>query len=98
MRISQLATLSALVAATSVLGGCVTRKMIAFQDNPKQAITNMQVLKITNYLFSIGRELVFYSCTDDGKTLNCKRACGGTTDLGCPESTTSAYSTTTNIR
>ena len=76
--------LMVLIGASTVMGGCVKRKMLAFDDNPKQALTTMQVMTTKNYWLWATAEHQFFTCSDKGNSLECKRACGGTTDLICP--------------
>jgi hypothetical protein len=77
---------------------CTSRSIVGVQDHPTQNLTALQVRAVTNYLFSISIEHVFYSCADNGTDLVCKRLCGGQTDLQCPAATAGAGWAATNVR
>ena len=78
--------------------GCVKQSILAFEDHPKHPVTNLQVFVTKSYYVFTQREHRFYSCTDAGDKLLCKRACGGSTDIGCPASVMTGYGGSTNVR
>ncbi len=98
MRILKFLSLAALLGAPALLGGCTKRTMLSFDDNPSQKLTTMQVMTTKNYLFWKTNEHQFFTCSDNGTALDCKRACGGGTDLICPELSDTGYTSNTNIR
>ena len=98
MRILHLLGLTAIVALPALLGGCVTRTMLSFDDNPTQKLTTMQVMTVKKYWLWSTAEHQFFTCADNGSRLDCKRACGGNTDLICPEISETGYTSNTNIR
>ncbi len=82
---AKLAALS-ILALTTLTTGCASYQILAFQDHGAQASTTVQTLKTTKYLFWSKTEHQFWLCADEGTALNCKRECGGDTDLTCPAS------------
>lgn len=74
----------AIAFASSALGGCVHHQILAFDDNPKQPLTTMQVMTTKSYWIFSNAEHQFFTCSDKGNSLECKRVCGGNTDLTCP--------------
>ncbi len=86
------------LAAVLTLGsfGCVRRTIVAFEDHPTQPMTSMQIVEIRSYIFSTSVEHQFLSCTDTDKELVCKRQCGGSTDLECPQANSNWHHT--NVR
>lgn len=84
--------------ALSLGSGCVHREIVAFNDHESKPLTAMQVAIQRSYLFYSTHEHVFYSCAEQGDKLTCKRLCGGSRDVVCPELTQSGYSASTNVR
>jgi hypothetical protein len=78
--------------------GCVHRQLESFADHPSAPLTSAVVHLQKNYFFARSHEYVFYSCSENGDTLQCKRLCGGNTDLVCPELVENGNSASTNIR
>lgn len=78
--------------------GCVKQRILAFEDHPKFPVTNLEVFVSKNYYVFAQREHRFYRCTDAGDKLVCKRACGGSTDIGCPAAVATGYGTASNVR
>jgi hypothetical protein len=74
--------------------GCVHWRAVDVQDASKDNATVLQLVKHTGYLFWNTSEHVFFTCNDKGQELDCKRMCGGDTDLVCP----SAVGQHTNVR
>jgi hypothetical protein len=88
-----------LIASSALLQGCVSRTILSFDDNPKQPLTTMQVMTVKNYFIYKSAEHQFFSCVDKGAALDCKRVCGGNTDLLCPfGAVTPDGATNTSIR
>jgi hypothetical protein len=89
-------------AALSLFGvfstGCVKRELVSFADHESKPLTAMNVAVTRNYLFYSTHEYVFYSCSEQGDKLTCKRLCGGGNDIVCPEVQASGGSVQTNIR
>jgi hypothetical protein len=78
--------------------GCVHREIVGFNDHETKPLTALQVNVKRSYVFSSSQEFVFYSCAEQGDKLTCKRLCGGSNDVVCPEVSTSGNGATTNIR
>lgn len=78
--------------------GCAHREMVAFADHPTKPLTAMNVDLQRSYLFYSTAEYVFYSCSEQGDQLTCKRLCGGSGDIVCPEVHSASSGYTTNIR
>lgn len=91
----------ALLATSLVLGtlstGCTKRTILAFDDHQTQRLTTLQAFQTKNYLFWSTAEHQFFLCTDTGEKLVCKRSCGGSTDLECPQGVDTGYNST-NVR
>jgi hypothetical protein len=81
-------TIAAAFALLSSGTGCVHRELIHFHDHGSKPLTSMVVVKRTNYIFSGSEELIWYSCSEQGDKLSCKRMCGGSNDLVCPAAAT----------
>lgn len=64
--------------------GCVSRSLIKVSDHPSKPLTSLQLSETHSYLFWSTHEHIFYSCSDQGQNLSCKRLCGGDTDVVCP--------------
>ncbi|GEM_PF-1696037 len=91
----------AFFAITLALGalsmGCTRRTILAFDDHPTHSLTTLQAFQSKFYVFWGDSEHQFFLCTDTGDKLVCKRSCGGDTDLACPKSVDTGYSST-NVR
>lgn len=89
-------------ALMAVLGtastGCVSRTIVAFDDHPKHALTTLEVFESRSYFFWGEREHKFFSCTDTGDKLVCKRACGGNLDVQCPNEIATQNGRASNVR
>ena len=68
------------------------------QTLASQPLTALQVSVNRSYLVTSSREYVFYSCSEQGDKLTCKRLCGGSNDVVCPEASASGGGYATNIR
>lgn len=78
--------------------GCVTRTITRFEDNPKQPVVALEMVKHTNY-FIMGKVVYqFYLCQDTGDKLVCTISCDGKNDAVCPIGATSGGHTSTNVR
>ena len=90
----------ALLLGTCLLGGtgCVHRELVGFDDHESKPLTAMRAGTTKSYLFWATYEHVFYSCSEQGDRLDCKRVCGGSSDLECPSASGNGYGATTNIR
>ena len=86
------------IALLAFGSGCVHREIVAFNDHESKPLTALQVAVTRSYLVSSSREYVFYSCSEQGDKLTCKRLCGGGNDVVCPEASASGAGYTTNIR
>ena len=98
---STLATLATLAgtAALALAGtGCAARTIISFDDHPRHPVTQLEVYASTSYLVYTENEHRFYTCTDAGDKLVCKRACGGRTDITCPTQLSTGYGSASNTR
>jgi hypothetical protein len=71
--------------------GCVKQTILSFEDHPRFPVTNLQLFVSKNYYVYKLNEHRFYSCTDGGDKLLCKRACGGSTDIECPSGLMMGY-------
>jgi hypothetical protein len=92
-------TFAALLGLTALFGsGCVKRELVGFADHDKMALTAIRAGVTKNYFFYAEYEHVFYSCSEQGDVLDCKRVCGGETDLECPKAVASGNGVSTNIR
>lgn len=92
-------TFFALAAVTTLLGtGCVHRELQSFVDHDSKPLTAIGARIDRSYLFWSSHEYVFYSCLEQGDTLQCKRLCGGSADIVCPEAVDNGSSVATNIR
>lgn len=76
---------AALVLCGALSTGCVKRDLISFADHESKPLTAMNVAVTRKYLFWSTHEYVFYSCAEQGDSLSCKRLCGGSNDIVCPE-------------
>jgi hypothetical protein len=97
----KLALLAALAIGSSLTTGCVTRRIVTFEDHEKLPVTSMQVIKHTNYLIFQTFEHQFYLCQDGGNSLTCNLQCGGAkNDLKCPSVFTNGNGTSaaSNVR
>src|SRR5438105_1643895 len=86
------------LAAMGIGTGCVKRSILAFEDHPTYAVTSLELSESKSYYVYKTHEHRFYMCVDTGDKLVCKRACGGTTDLGCPSAVATGYGTSSNVR
>jgi hypothetical protein len=77
--------------------GCVHRELVSFADHHSKPLTGVQAGVLRNYLFWASYEHIFYSCSEEGDKLTCKRVCGGSSDLVCPEAVGSQGAVGTNI-
>ena len=78
--------------------GCVSQRILAFDDHPKYPVTTLQVFVSKSYYVFAEHEHRFYTCADSGEKLLCKRACGGTTDIRCPTTVETGYGASSNVR
>jgi hypothetical protein len=78
--------------------GCVTRQITRFEDNPKQPVTALELVKSTNYFVMRTQVYQFYLCQDTGDKLICTISCDGKNDAVCPMGATGGNLTTTNVR
>jgi hypothetical protein len=79
--------------------GCVTRTITRFEDNPKQPVTALELVKNTNYFFFRKSVYQFYLCQDAGDKLVCSISCDGKNEAVCPMGAgTGGVYTTTNVR
>lgn len=78
--------------------GCVKQSILGFQDHPRFPVTNLEVFVSKNYYVYRLSEHRFYTCNDAGDKLLCKRACGGSMDIGCPSGVATAYGGGSNVR
>lgn len=92
-------------AATSLAlicsaAGCVHTELVGFEDHGSKPLTAMRVRLAKSYYFWSSQEYVFYSCSEQGDKLSCKRLCGGAADIVCPTTIDNGngYRTSSNIR
>ncbi len=78
--------------------GCVTRSITRFEDNPKQPVTALELVKNTNYFVFRKSVYQFYLCQDTGDKLVCELSCDGKNDAVCPMGAGGGTFTTTNVR
>jgi|GEM_PF-5040449 len=98
MNIQKLALLGTL-ALGLVTSGCVSHRIMVFEDNAKAPLTAMEVQKTQNFLFYARITHQFYVCTDSDKALNCTLTCSSAGDeLSCPQATVDGNSISTNYR
>lgn len=88
----------ALFAAAALSVGCSTYHVSRIEDHPSRKITRLEALKHTNYLLWDSTEHQFYLCEQKPDRLVCDLACGGKTDIHCPESMASGAVVSTNVR
>lgn len=88
----------ALLGTLGFGSGCVTRTLVAFNDHGSKPLTTMSVMVHRDYVLVHKFEAVTYSCGDSGDNLDCKRVCGGDTDLRCPEFVPTSNGVSTNTR
>ena len=89
----------ALIAVLLAAGtGCVRRELVSFADHESKPLTAINVAVTRSYVFWSSHEYVFYSCAEQGDKLTCKRLCGGSNDIVCPEAQGSGGYAQTNIR
>jgi hypothetical protein len=74
------------VMALLMSTGCLRRNLIKVEDNQARPLTMVET--IDNYWFFmpgyvIGSHYRFWTCTDQGDSLDCKVECDGETDLDC---------------
>lgn len=96
MRIAPLFAFCAVLVAAGT--GCVHRELVSFADHESKPLTAINVAVTRSYLFWSSREYVFYSCAEQGDKLACKRLCGGSNDVVCPETQGAGANAQTNIR
>lgn len=90
---------SLFVLALSVTSmGCVTRTITRFEDNPKQPVTALELVKNSYYVFYASSVYQFYLCQDTGDKLICELSCDGKNDSVCPMGATAGGVVTTNVR
>lgn len=94
---------NALIFVASLLAltlgtGCTRRGIVAFADHDTKPLTAIHVSVEKSYLVFSTYEYVFYSCSESGDNLSCKRLCGGSNDTVCPEASQSGAGVATNIR
>jgi hypothetical protein len=92
--------MSAAALAVTALGatGCVSRKMLSFEDHPSYPVTDLEVFETRSYFVYATHEHQFFSCADAGDKLVCKRTCGGQLDIQCPNDVSTSYGGKTNVR
>jgi hypothetical protein len=95
-RSTALAALAAIVLASGT--GCVRRELVSFADHESKPLTAINVAVTRSYVFWSSKEYVFYSCAEQGEKLACKRLCGGSNDVVCPEVQGAGANAQTNIR
>jgi hypothetical protein len=78
--------------------GCVSQKILRFEDHPKFPVTSMELSVSKNYYVYRTQEHRFYLCNDAGEKLLCKRSCSDSMDIGCPNFLATAYSVGSNVR
>lgn len=78
--------------------GCVRRELVSFADHESKPLTSINVAVTRSYVFWSSHEYVFYSCAEQGDKLTCKRLCGGSNDIVCPDVQASGGYAQTNIR
>lgn len=86
------------VFLTATSAGCVKRELVSFADHESKPLTALHVHEQRSYLLWSSSEYIFYSCSEQGDALACKRLCGGSTDVECPKGTQAGDSFATNIR
>jgi hypothetical protein len=86
------------VVALACGTGCVHRSIHSVADHPSAPLTRAVVQVDKNFLVWRSSEVVFYSCAENGDALQCKRLCGGQTDIQCPMVIDNGRGTFTNIR
>ena len=96
MRIAPLFAFAAVLLAAGT--GCVRRELVSFADHESKPLTAINVAVTRSYVFWSSREYVFYSCAEQGEKLTCKRLCGGSNDVVCPEAQGAGANAQTNIR
>ena len=94
----RLSLIGLLALALSGSTGCVRRELVAFDDHATKPLTALRAVTTRNYLLFGSVEYVFYSCSEQGDKLDCKRVCGGENDTECPTASGGANGVVTNIR
>jgi hypothetical protein len=80
------------------LGGCKSTTVLAFDDHPAHPLTTMQAFEVKSFLFWATGEHKFFLCDDKGESLECKRVCGGTNDIACPQAVSAYGGGSSNVR
>ena len=88
----------ALLGTLAFGAGCVSRTLVGFSDHGSKPLTTMSVSTHYNFVLAQKFEAVTYSCLEEGDSLQCKRVCGGSNDLVCPEFLPGMNGTATNTR
>ena len=88
------------IFAIAALGttGCTARTILSFQDHPSYPVTDLEVFETKSYYVYATHEHQFFSCTDAGDKLVCKRTCGGQLDVVCPSDVSTSYGGKSNVR
>ncbi len=81
----KLVVLFAMVAMFAATG-CLKRNVLVVKDHPGRPLTMVETLD-QYYAFHpayvLGQSYRFWTCVDQGDTLDCKVECDGETDLDC---------------
>ena len=88
----------ALALGSLSFGGCASRRIKAFDDHQKHALSTLETFQTTNYWLWIDQEYQFYMCRDTGDQLVCRRECSGTNDVKCPQGAFVGLAGGTNVR
>lgn len=91
-------TVAIVLALAALSAGCSTYRVSRIEDHPTRKITRIEALKHTNYLLWEKAEHQFYLCEQKPDQLVCELACGGSTDIYCPEAQASGAVVSTNVR
>lgn len=82
----------------ALCAGCSTYQVTRMEDHPSRPITRLEATKHTNFFLWEKAEHQFYLCEQRQDRLACQLACGGSTDIHCPEALASGAVVSTNVR
>lgn len=82
----------------ALCAGCSTYRVTRIEDHPSKPVMRLEALKHTNYFLWEKAEHQFYLCEQKPDKLVCNLACGGSTDIHCPEAAASGAVVSTNVR
>jgi hypothetical protein len=95
---NRIAILGVLLGTVCTLTGCFNRQLVRFETHPSKQVVLMETLDTHDYWLWSDHQHVFWSCAEQSDTLDCKRRCGGGSDLACPAAQIFTNTVGTNVR